>query len=71
MTANQIRDKAYRIATGNHLTKSFTYNQFQRADISKFLWEPLSDWSEDQIVSHINCIAEEIIQLTKEIKGSV
>ena len=71
MTPNQIRDRAYRIATGNHLTKAFTYKQFQKADISKYLWGPLQNWSEDQITSHINYIAEEIIQLTKEIKGSV
>lgn len=70
MTTNQIRDRAYKIATGNHLTKSFTYNQFQKANVSNYVWEPLSDWSEGQLISHINYIAEEIIQLTKEIKES-
>lgn len=64
---NKIRDRAYIVATENHLTKAFTYKQFQKADISKYILEPLQDWPEKELIEHITQIAEEIIKFAKYV----
>jgi len=44
MTDNELRDKAYLIATGHHLIESFNYEDYQSIDISLYIWDLVADW---------------------------
>lgn len=59
-TDKELRNKAYHIATGNHLTESFNYEDFQNTDISDYTWEMVEDWPIQQLEVHISGLAEEI-----------
>ena len=65
MTNDQVRDKAYRIATGNHLTKALTYKQFQNLStrgLNNIRWEQVETWDASTLIDHIAQIAEAIIR---------
>lgn len=68
MTDKQIQDRAYLIATGNHLTEDFNYKQFQNVDIRKHLWQLTEDWPIKELESHIAGIADQITNLVKEAR---
>ena len=70
LTHEQIRDKAYLLVTGNHLTESFNYEDFQSVDISEHLWELVEDWPIEELESHITQLADQITQLCINIKDS-
>ena len=70
LTDKQIRDKAYLLVTGNHLTESFNYEDFQSVDISEHLWELVEDWPIEELESHITQLADQITQLCINIKDS-
>lgn len=63
LTEKQIRDEAYRIATGHHLTESFNYEEFQHIDVEDYSWELTADWPICELESHIENIAESIVKL--------
>jgi len=66
MTEEDLIDEAYRIATGNYLTKSFTFSEFKNNDISQYLWEMVEDWPLDVVKVHIVGLAEQIINTAKK-----
>ena len=63
MNNKEIRDKAYEIATGNHLAEALNFQEFQdisEEDLMNILWEPLEYWTYDMVIEHISQIAENI-----------
>jgi len=56
-----ITDKAYKIATGNHLTESFTYDEFQEIDTWDYVTESFENWDMSDLDEHIASIASNII----------
>lgn len=67
MTKKELRDKAYIIATGNSMTKSFNYEEFQKCNTNKHKWEPFEHWDKKEIKKHITQIAENIITNFEEL----
>jgi len=55
-----LRDAAYTIATGSHLTAKFTYDEFQAIDIEDYKWQMVEYWPVDVLESHIADLAETI-----------
>ena len=70
MTDEQIRDKAYLIVTGNHLTECFNYKEFQEADISEYLWQMVEDWPISSLEAHIAQLADAITKLAIEARDN-
>ncbi len=65
MTENEIRDQAYRIATGNSLCATLDYEQTQEIsddDLLSIAWEPFEMFSANDLHSHIAQIADDIIR---------
>lgn len=67
-TDEQLRDKAYLIATGHHLTEDFRYDEFQQVDISEHLWQMVEDWPINELESHIAGVADSIYYALKELR---
>ena len=67
MTDKELRDKAYLIATGHNLTKSFNYEVYQSTDISKYVWEQVEDWAISTLENHITGLAEDIFSNLKAV----
>ena len=63
LTNKQIRNKAYLLVTGSHLTEAFNYKDFQAADISEYLWELTENWPICELESHIAYLADSITEL--------
>ena len=70
LTNKEIRDKAYLLVTGNHLTEEFNYKDFQIVDISKHLWQLTEDWPIGELESHITTMADQITALAIEARDS-
>lgn len=61
MINEKLRDIAYKISTGNHLTERFDYQGFQDIyDISEFMWEPFQYIGDNVMIDQIAQIADEI-----------
>ena len=67
-TDAELLDRAYLVATGNHLTEDFTYNDFQSIDASEYAWQLVEDWPTNELESHIAGIADRIFTLLKEVR---
>lgn len=59
---NEIRDWAYKESTGQHLTKSFSYDEFQKINTMDYVWEPFEDWDPTRLETQIADIADGIIR---------
>ena len=65
---DEIRDNAYKIATGHHLTEELTYDEFQSVDIDDFSWDSLDAWTTTEVRNHITAIANDIIKLVTKYR---
>ena len=64
MTTNDLNNKAYSIATGNCLTKSFNKNEYDamtEEEIYLYVWEPFEILDAKALCVQIEQIANEII----------
>ncbi len=66
-TDRELKNIAYRIATGQCLTKVLSYSEFQKVDIMKYVWEPMSDWPKKLLESHIAEIGDIVYRKLKEL----
>jgi len=66
MTEDELRDWAYHESTGNHLTDSFSYKEFQKIKAMDYVWEPFEYWDEDSLRKQIRDVAKSIISTAKE-----
>jgi len=67
MTDNELRDKAYLIATGHHLIESFNYEDYQSIDISLYIWDLVADWPISSLQNHITSLADDIFSSLKAV----
>lgn len=64
LSKNEIRDKAYLIATANSLCETLSYDQFQKVsdeDLMSIVWEPFENWDANKLYNHITQIADSVI----------
>jgi len=65
MTDKEIQDKAYMIATGNHLTTAFSKKEFllmSNTELNSYLSEDFIWWPITTINKRITSVAEDIIR---------
>lgn len=67
----ELRNRAYRLATGYYLVKQFTFAQFQRANVMKNVWEPFEHWDEKSLTCQIADIAEGTYKELLKLKGEL
>lgn len=68
MNKNEIRNKAYVIASSNTLCATLTYDELQEVsdeDIVSIAWQPFENWSASDLHKHIVQIADDIIEAFK------
>ena len=65
MTDEELRDWAYNESTGNHLTESFNYKEFQEIDTEDYVWQPFEYWDIDDLNKQIADVATSIINTAK------
>ena len=69
-TDKQLRDDAYWTATGEFLTKQFTYKQYQRANLDNWKWEPFEYWDKKELASQITGLAGSMFAQLKAARDS-
>lgn len=64
MTEQELRNRAYLIATGNSLTEAFDAEEWEKIteeEVMAVMWEPLENWTFNNICEHVDQIASAII----------
>ena len=64
MTEEELQAQAYIIASSNSLTEALSYNQLQEIsdeNLVALAWEPFERWTSDELYTHIEQIATDII----------
>ena len=64
MTTNQLEDIAYKIATGNCLTESFSkseYDAMTEDEVFVHVWQPFENFSTNELCNEIANLARLII----------
>lgn len=64
MNYDELRDKAYRIATANSTCETLSYEDFQNipdVELEAIYWEPFEHWTAGETREHIDRMAQDII----------
>ena len=69
-TDKELRDMAYLTATGEFLTKCFTFKQYQRTNLDNWKWEPFEYWPTNELASQITGLAEKLFNQYKKIRDA-
>ena len=68
VSKEELRDHAYRVATGNNMLDVYDYEQFMKLEnipTGPDAWEPYEYWTESMIADQITGLAEDIISTFK------
>ncbi len=68
-TDRELRDMAYKTATGSFLTKSFSYKEYQRINIDNWKWEPFENWNMIELEFEVTGLADSLFLQYKKIRN--